>query len=196
VRTSKGSGFFISADGYAVTNCDVTAESEKVELITDDRKSIGRPTLHSSRWTAAIAPPHTREVQAVPQPRSSDPESDLGLKFAPAAQTPESETQGVVVIGIDPEGRAADLGIEAGDLIIEVSGKAVHTPDDISTALNAAHGRGRQAALMRLKSGDKYASLPFRWTLRWPQSFEHNFRVVKWIVGRGYAAVRSGSGSK
>src|SRR6266404_7083846 len=39
VRTSKGSGFFISADGYAVTNRHVTAESEKVELITDDRKS-------------------------------------------------------------------------------------------------------------------------------------------------------------
>jgi serine protease Do len=38
-RTSKGSGFFISADGYAVTNRHVTAESAKVELITDDRKS-------------------------------------------------------------------------------------------------------------------------------------------------------------
>jgi Domain of unknown function (DUF4062) len=33
-------------------------------------------------------------------------------------------------------------------------------------------------------------------TLRWPRSFEQNFRVVKWIVDRGYAAVRSGSGSK
>ena len=32
--------------------------------------------------------------------------------------------------------------------------------------------------------------------LRWPRSFEQNFRVVKWIVGLGYAAVRSGSGSK
>ncbi len=32
--------------------------------------------------------------------------------------------------------------------------------------------------------------------LRWPRPFEQNFRVVKWIVGRGYAAVRSGNGSK
>ena len=39
VRTSKGSGFFISADGYAVTNRHVTADSESVEVITDDRKS-------------------------------------------------------------------------------------------------------------------------------------------------------------
>ncbi len=32
--------------------------------------------------------------------------------------------------------------------------------------------------------------------LRWPRSFEQHFRAVKWIVGRVYAAVRSGSGSK
>ncbi len=32
--------------------------------------------------------------------------------------------------------------------------------------------------------------------VRWLRFFEQNFRVVKWIVGRGYAAVRSGSGSK
>jgi hypothetical protein len=32
--------------------------------------------------------------------------------------------------------------------------------------------------------------------MRWPRRFEQNFRVVKWIVGRGYAAVRNGSGSK
>ena len=55
---------------------------------------------------------------------------------------------------MDSEGRAADLGIEAGDVIVEVSGKAVRMPDDISNALNEAHGRDRQAALMRLKSGN------------------------------------------
>jgi S1-C subfamily serine protease len=39
VRTSQGSGFFISPDGYAVTNRHVTAGSESVELITGDQKS-------------------------------------------------------------------------------------------------------------------------------------------------------------
>ena len=58
------------------------------------------------------------------------------------------------MIGIDPEGVAADLGIAPGDIIVEVSGNAVNTPDDISNALNEVHSRGRQAALMRLKSGN------------------------------------------
>jgi serine protease Do len=66
------------------------------------------------------------------------------------------------VIGIDPEGRATDVGIEAGDIILEVSGKAVHTPDDISKALNETRSGGRQAALMRLRSGNtmRFVAVP------------------------------------
>ena len=38
-RKSQGSGFFISADGYAVTNQHVTAGSESVEIVTDEQKT-------------------------------------------------------------------------------------------------------------------------------------------------------------
>jgi serine protease Do len=123
-------------------------------IVHDREEKIVAVTLGDSPTAKTLVPPYRREAQAVPRPHPSDLESDLGLKFAPAAQTPGSESQGVLVIGIDPEGRAADLGIEAGDVIVEVSGKAVRMPDDISNALNEAHGRGRQAALMRLKSGN------------------------------------------
>jgi serine protease Do len=123
-------------------------------IVHDREEKIVAVTLGDSPTAKTLAPPYRREAQAVPRPHPSDPESDFGLKFAPAAQTPGSESQGVLVIGIDPEGRAADLGIEAGDVIVEVSGKAVHTPDDISNTLNEAHSRGRRAALMRLKSGN------------------------------------------
>jgi serine protease Do len=111
-------------------------------------------TLVDSVIAKTLAPTHPREAQAVTRRHGSDLQSDLGLKFAAAAQTPGSKSQGVVVIGIDPEGRAADLGIKAGDIIVEVSGNAVRTPHDISTALNEALSRGSQAALMRLKSGN------------------------------------------
>jgi serine protease Do len=123
-------------------------------IVHDREKKIVAVTLGDSPTAKTLAPPYRREAQAVPRPHPSDLESDLGLKFAPAAQMPGSESQGVLVIRIDPEGRAADLGIEAGDIIVEVSGKAVRMPDDISNALNEAHSRGRRAAVMRLKSGN------------------------------------------
>jgi S1-C subfamily serine protease len=72
------------------------------------------------------------------------------------------ERRGVIVIGIDPVGRAADLGAEAGDIILEVGGKAVQMPDDIRDALDKAGGAGHHAALMRLKSGNaiRFVAVP------------------------------------
>src|SRR5262249_24454125 len=37
--TGQGSGFFLSADGYAVTNHHVVDKAESVEVITDDGKT-------------------------------------------------------------------------------------------------------------------------------------------------------------
>ena len=41
--TGQGSGFFISADGYAVTNNHVVDGADKVEVTTDDGKTYSRP---------------------------------------------------------------------------------------------------------------------------------------------------------
>ena len=126
----------------------------RLGIVREGEDKIVAVTLGESPAAKTLAPLHPRKARIIPRSHPSDLEPDLGLKLAPAAQTLGSESQGVVVIGIDPQGRAVDLGIEAGDIIVEVSGKAVHTPEDISNALNEAHSRGRQASLMRLKSGN------------------------------------------
>ena len=53
-RTGQGSGFFISADGYAVTNNHVVQNAENVQVTTDDGKTytakvIGTDHAHRSR---------------------------------------------------------------------------------------------------------------------------------------------------
>ena len=62
---AEGSGFFISADGYAVTNNHVVDHAKTVQITTDDGRILPakssrdrpqRPTWRSSRSTAATSP--------------------------------------------------------------------------------------------------------------------------------------------
>ena len=86
----------------------------------------------------------------------------LGLALAPARET-GANREGVVVTAVDPNGPAADHGIQAGDVILNVGGTAVSTPNDVRKQLaevqkaSAAH-----EVLMRVTSdnGTRYIALP------------------------------------
>jgi Do/DeqQ family serine protease len=60
--------------------------------------------------------------------RASD-KSALGVSVAP-------DKNGLVVQDVDPEGRAADAGIRAGDVILEVNRQSVKSIDDLRTAIH------------------------------------------------------------
>lgn len=68
----------------------------------------------------------------------------LGLTLQPV--TPQiakqlglaSETEGVVVTDVDPDGVGADAGIARGDVLLEVNRQAVNTPDAVQAALDKA----------------------------------------------------------
>jgi len=62
--------------------------------------------------------------------------------------------QGVVVTKVDPKSAAADRGFKKGDVILEVAGKSVATPNDVREALEAARTDKKSSALIRLRSGD------------------------------------------
>jgi S1-C subfamily serine protease len=71
----------------------------------------------------------------------------LGVEIAPlnpqtAAQLGlPSTTQGVVVTSVDPDGPAAQAGVQTGDVIMEVNRQKVRTPDDMQRALGASGNR-------------------------------------------------------
>jgi serine protease Do len=92
-------------------------------------------------------------------PESSAP---LGLTIAPANDVPGKGNQGVVVTEVKPDGPAAERGIRTGDVILDVSGKAVNSPSDVRQALSDAKSAGRHDVLMRVKSGNNthYVALP------------------------------------
>jgi serine protease Do len=69
---------------------------------------------------------------------------------------------GVVVTGVDPTGIAAEEGLELGDVILEIGGKAVSTPEELQSRLSDARRDGRRTVLLRLRSGDttRFVALP------------------------------------
>jgi serine protease Do len=71
----------------------------------------------------------------------------LGLSLAPA----RNGGDGVVVTQVDPNGTASDQ-FQAGDVILDVNGKAVSSPADVRKAVSDAQSDGKRSVLMRVKS--------------------------------------------
>jgi serine protease Do len=91
-----------------------------------------------------------------------DERGALGLMLAPADSVAGAGGKGVVVTEVRPDGPAAERGFKSGDIILQVGGKAVSTPDDVRKALAEARKGGKNAVLMRVKSGDntRFVALP------------------------------------
>jgi len=86
----------------------------------------------------------------------------FGLTVAPANDVAGSAGKGVVITGIDPDGPAADQGMQTGDIILDVGGKTVGNASDVRSALTEAKAQGKHNVLMRVKSGDatRFVAMP------------------------------------
>jgi serine protease Do len=100
-------------------------------------------------------------AQGGQQPQSSA-EPNLGLSLAPARDVQGAGREGVVVLGVDPSGSAAQNGMQSGDVILDAGGKAVETPSDVRQAIAQTRSEGRHSILMRVKSaqGTQFMALP------------------------------------
>jgi serine protease Do len=106
--------------------------------------------------------PNQQQAQAgSEQQDSSQSAPHLGLTLAPA-KAAGAGNEGVVVTAVDPNGPAADHGIQQGDVILNVGGASVSTPADVQKQLAQVQKSGRHQVLMRVKSSDatRYVALP------------------------------------
>jgi S1-C subfamily serine protease len=153
-EVAQGSGFFVSADGYVVTNNHVVEHATEVAITTADGKTL----------LAEIV--------------GTDPKTDLALlkvkegsnypfvsfaSDAPCTVDGAGNT-GVVVSDVDPVSAAAEKGIQTGDVILEVAGKTVSQPSEVAAAIEAAKADGKKSVLMRVKSEDamRYVALSIK----------------------------------
>jgi serine protease Do len=86
----------------------------------------------------------------------------LGFTLAPASKVAGADANGVVVTAIADGGVAADHGLRVGDVILDVGGKSVATPDEVNQGVAEARKQGKHTVLFRVKSGEgtKYVALP------------------------------------
>jgi serine protease Do len=94
----------------------------------------------------------------------------LGLSVAPAGDVKTGADGGVktgadggvAVLGIRPDGRAADVGLVQGDIIVNANGTDLSGPPDLENALNAAKKAGKKhiLALVQRGASQLYVALP------------------------------------
>ena len=80
--------------------------------------------------------------------------SQLGLTLMPARTGKEGE-EGVAIAEVDPSSDAAQKGLKPGDVILEVSGQTVASPDDVLSGIKKAQDLKRTAVLLHVKSSDQ-----------------------------------------
>jgi serine protease Do len=95
-----------------------------------------------------------------PKPTSGVPY--LGLMLEPANQVADSGGKGVVIAGIDPNGAAAEQGLQTGNVILDVGGKSVGNVGDVRNALTDAKNEGKRDVLLKVKAGNetKFVAVP------------------------------------
>jgi serine protease Do len=88
----------------------------------------------------------------------------LGLSVAPAHDYSDTRSGGLVVTGIDPGAPAAESGLHTGDIILDVSGKAVSNPADLRSAIRQASSGSKRSVLLKVQTADgtRFVALPIR----------------------------------
>ncbi|MBC9878540.1 Do family serine endopeptidase [Bradyrhizobium sp. INPA01-394B] len=86
----------------------------------------------------------------------------LGLSLAPAGDVQGAGQKGVVVTEVDPQGPAAQRGIQTGDVILNVGGKDVANVGDVRAELAQAKSSGKNSVLLRVKSAQatRFVAVP------------------------------------
>ena len=105
--------------------------------------------------------PGEDQVAAVDQSGEAHPSSslaDFGMMVGPS-----EDESGVLVTDVDPNGQAAERGLQPGDVIISVGDAAVASAADVEKMVENAKEGGMKAVLLRVKSGDqtRFVALSF-----------------------------------
>jgi serine protease Do len=107
-------------------------------------------------------------VEQPDAPSAPKPMASLGMTLAPMDGTLREkyhlsqDQKGVVITDVDQGGVAADKGLKAGDVIVEVQQAEVSTPQDVESRIDAVRKEDRHSVLMLVQrpEGLNWVPLP------------------------------------
>ncbi len=73
------------------------------------------------------------------------------------------DVKGAIVAGVSADKPAAEAGVKTGDIILSVSGKAVHNASDAKNAIGALAKSDKKSVLLLVQRGDNkiFVAVPF-----------------------------------
>jgi serine protease Do len=127
-----------------------------VGFVRDGKQETAKVTI------AQLKDESTPKREAPPQSGANPQSSRLGIAVAPAARVMGIGEQGVAIIRVDPGGKGAEVGLQPGDVIVQLGGKEVSSPDEVTRALDAASAQKKQhvLALVRRNDREMFIALP------------------------------------
>jgi serine protease Do len=127
-----------------------------------------------SRTVADLRPGTTADIELWREGHSKDLKVEIAVfpdkldvaskdnDTGPSDQTTQSlglalsqGDDGVAVQSVDPNSEAAEKGIQPGDVIVKVSGKAVKTPADVVEGVSQAKKANKSSVLLLLRTQDQ-----------------------------------------
>ncbi len=126
-----------------------------IDLLRKGRKATLRITVQKLADDSKPDKP----VKAAPPPKAKSVVSRLGLTLGQLDGVSRAKyriggnIKGVLVAGVDPNGAAAEKNVRAGDVIVEISGQAVNSPDQVSKRLDADVKAGKKVELFLINRG-------------------------------------------
>jgi serine protease Do len=103
--------------------------------------------------------PSGKKLAALDKPETGEQLDNLGLSLTPAEKVPGAGEAGVVITEVAPDSDAADKGLKAGDVILQVAGETVSKPADVAKgikkAMDKAKDKDKVNVLVQVKTGDQ-----------------------------------------
>ena len=135
----------------------VVAETPIGQAVTAEIIRDGKPLSIS-------VTPASSDSSAALKPKATGPQGEwfgLTVEELPASMR-SGGISGVMVTDMDPEGTAAEAGIQVGDIIMAVNQKKITNPASYSQAMREAERKGSVVLLVRRGNASIYFALKIR----------------------------------